>query len=54
MYSIFGLGSVMCAEGFGIELPSWLTPLITFAIVGHFFRKSVMEARREDRAKRDS
>lgn len=54
MYSIFGLGSVMCAEGFGIHPPSWVTPLITFAIVGHFFRKSVVEARREDRAKRDS
>jgi hypothetical protein len=50
MYSILGLGAVMCVEGFGIELPQWLTPLITFAVVGHFFRISVQEAAREARA----
>ena len=45
MYSILGLGSVMVAEGFGVELPQWLTPLLTFAIVGWFFWKSLREAK---------
>ena len=41
MYSILGLGAVMVAEAFGAELPEWLTPLLTFAIVGWFFVKSL-------------
>ena len=41
MYSILGLGAVMVAEAFGAELPEWLTPLLTFAIVGWFFAKSL-------------
>ncbi|HUX38062.1 MAG TPA: DUF475 domain-containing protein [Rectinemataceae bacterium] len=45
MYSILGLGSVMVAEGFGVELPQWITPLLTFAIVGWFFGKSLREAK---------
>ncbi|HUX41558.1 MAG TPA: DUF475 domain-containing protein [Rectinemataceae bacterium] len=41
MYSILGLGGVMVAEAFGVELPEWLTPLLTFAVVGWFFAKSL-------------
>ena len=41
MYSILGLGAVMVAEAFGAELPEWLTPLLTFAVVGWFFAKSL-------------
>ena len=48
MYSILALGAVMVAEGFGAELPEWLSPLATFIVVGAFFWKSVLAARRED------
>jgi len=45
MYSILGLGSVMCAEGFGANLPEWLTPVVTFVVIGYFFAKSVAAAK---------
>jgi hypothetical protein len=50
MYSILVLGTVMLAEGFGAELPEWLSPLATFVVVGAFLWKSVVAARREDAA----
>jgi hypothetical protein len=40
MYSVFVLGCVMLAHGFGHHVPEWLTPLATFVIVGYFFFKS--------------
>ena len=40
MYSVFVLGCVMLAHGFGHHVPEWLTPLATFLIVGYFFFKS--------------
>jgi uncharacterized protein len=40
MYSIFFLGLVMLADAFGAPIPSFASPLITFAIVGYFFIKS--------------
>jgi hypothetical protein len=40
MYSILFLGCVMVFDSFGIEIPSWLSPLITFITVGYFFWKS--------------
>ncbi|MBS3056304.1 MAG: DUF475 domain-containing protein [Candidatus Aenigmarchaeota archaeon] len=43
MYSIFVLGVIMVADGFGIHIPAWLSPLTTFAIVGFFFWKSRRE-----------
>jgi hypothetical protein len=50
MYSILALGAVMVSEGFGAGLPEWLSPAITFAVVGGFFWKSVLAARKEDAA----
>lgn len=47
MYSILFLGSIMVAEGFGMHIPSLLSPLITFAIVGYFFLRSHRELARE-------
>ena len=41
MYSIFCLGIIMIADGFGIAIPFWVSPIITFAIVGFFFAKSM-------------
>jgi hypothetical protein len=46
MYSVFVLGCVMLAHGFGHHVPEWLTPLLTFVIVGYFFFKSRWQARK--------
>jgi hypothetical protein len=46
MYSVFVLGCVMLAHGFGRHVPEWVTPLATFLIVGFFFFKSRWRARK--------
>src|SRR5512136_1867334 len=46
MYSVFVLGCVMLAHGFGYLAPEWFTPLATFLIVGYFFFKSRWQAKR--------
>ncbi|MFA6097678.1 MAG: DUF475 domain-containing protein [Candidatus Paceibacterota bacterium] len=40
MYSIFFLGSIMLLDSFGFEIPTWLSPLVTFGVVIYFFNKS--------------
>ncbi|MCI0504397.1 DUF475 domain-containing protein [Candidatus Micrarchaeota archaeon] len=40
MYSILFLGAIMILDGFGFHIPEWLSPIMTFAIVGFFFWKS--------------
>lgn len=40
MYSIFFLGLIMIADGFGMHIPEYVSPLITFLIIGLFFMKS--------------
>ncbi len=40
MYSILCLGTIMLLDSFGFHIPSWLSPVITFSIVGFFFFKS--------------
>jgi hypothetical protein len=40
MYSILFLGAIMIFDGFGFEIPSLLSPVTTFAVVGYFFYKS--------------
>lgn len=40
MYSIFFLGLIMITDGFGVHIPEYLSPLITFLIIGLFFMKS--------------
>jgi len=41
MYSIFCLGIIMILDGFGVHIPFWVSPVITFAIVGYFYAMSV-------------
>ena len=41
MYSILALGVVMLLHSFGAHIPEWSTPVLTFAIIGYFFWKSV-------------
>ncbi len=43
MYSILGLGGVMIADGFGVHIPAWLSPVVTFVILGYFVYKSKKE-----------
>ena len=45
MYSILCLGTIMLLDSFGFHIPSWLSPVITFGIVGYFLYKSVRFAR---------
>lgn len=40
MYSIFFLGIIMISEGFGLHVPVWLSPIVTFGVLGYFFLKS--------------
>lgn len=40
MYSILALGVIMLGEAFGLHIPHWLSPLVTFVIIGYFFWKS--------------
>ncbi|MCX6802332.1 MAG: DUF475 domain-containing protein [Candidatus Diapherotrites archaeon] len=49
MYSILVLGSIMIADAFGAEIPSWLSPVITFAVVGWFFYKSIRENKKNEK-----
>jgi len=41
MYSIFCLGCIMVLDGFGFHIPSWVSPVITFGVVGFFLVKSM-------------
>jgi hypothetical protein len=43
MYSILFLGIIMIADSFGMHIPSWLSPLITFIVVGYFYYRSLRE-----------
>ena len=40
MYSIFALGVIMIADGFGVHIKAFVSPIITFVIIGYFFLKS--------------
>jgi hypothetical protein len=40
MYSILVLGTIMILHSFGAHIPTWLSPIATFVIVGYFFQKS--------------
>ncbi len=40
MYSIVVLGLIMLLDGFGVDIPSWISPVITFCIIGYFYWKS--------------
>lgn len=40
MYSILILGMIMVADSFGAEIPQWLSPAVTFTVIGFFFWKS--------------
>jgi hypothetical protein len=41
MYSIFFLGIIMFCDTFGLEIPAYVSPLVTFVIIGFFIIKSI-------------
>ena len=41
MYSIFALSIIMILGSFGVFIPEWISPMITFLVVGYFFYKSM-------------
>lgn len=45
MYSVFFLGAIMLLDAFDFHIPAWVSPAITFLIVGFFFVKSMRAAR---------
>lgn len=47
MYSILFLGSIMVLDSFGFHIPSWVSPVTTFLIIGYFFvvsKRSLVQA----------
>ena len=47
MYSVLALGVIMLSRAFGVHLPEWLSPAITFGVVGFFFYKSQLNLAKE-------
>jgi hypothetical protein len=47
MYSIAFLGIMMLLEAFGIDVPAWMSPVITVTVVGYFFWRSVTENKKK-------
>ena len=43
MYSIMFLGCIMIIDAFGIQVPTFVSPIITFGVVGFFLLKSVRD-----------
>ncbi len=41
MYSILCLGIIMVLDAFGFEIPAYVSPVVTFGVVGFFLFKSV-------------
>ncbi len=46
MYSIFFLGVIMVADSFGVHVPHYAAPLITFVVIGVFLAKSLKAQKR--------
>jgi len=45
MYSILFLGIIMVLDGFGFDIPAYLSPIATFGVVGFFLVKSIQHLR---------
>lgn len=54
MYSIFALGIVMLVDAFGVHVPQWVSPLVTFSIIGYFFYKSWVELKKSEKEEKKS
>lgn len=47
MYSIFVLGVIMMTDAFGVHIPSYVSPVLTFIIIGFFVFKSINKNKKE-------
>ena len=47
MYSILALGVVMIAHSFGVNIPEFVSPILTFGIIAFFFWKSMRALKAE-------
>jgi hypothetical protein len=47
MYSILFLGIIMVLDSFSFHIPAWVSPVITFGIVGFFYWKSCDHMKKE-------
>jgi hypothetical protein len=50
MYSIFCLGIIMIIDSFGLGIPAFISPIITFGVVGFFLFKSIRSGPAADTA----
>lgn len=41
MYAIFFLGIIMLLDSFRFHIPAWVSPIVTFLVIGYFFIKSL-------------
>ncbi len=41
MYSVFFLGIIMLLDSFGFDIPIWVSPVVTFGVIGFFMYKSI-------------
>lgn len=46
MYSIFFLGMIMVMDSFGVHVPHYAAPVVTFVVIGFFWFKSLKAAKR--------
>lgn len=49
MYSIVCLGVIMIADSLGADIPPYVSPLITFSVVGYFFYKSHLDLKKTEK-----
>ena len=49
MYSVLVLGVVMLLDAFHFHVPHWISPVLTFGIVGYFFLKSYFKYKRDQK-----
>jgi hypothetical protein len=45
MYSILLLGAIMICDSRGVRVPQWVSPVVTFVVVGGFFARSIWDIR---------
>lgn len=50
MYSILFLGIIMVLDSFGVHIPAYISPVITFATVAYFYYKSHISLKTIDEA----
>jgi uncharacterized protein len=50
MYSILFLGLIMVGHGFGILIPEWVSPVVTFLVIGYFYWLSKIDLKKAQAA----